>query len=355
MKNNFEHIKSNPGEHQPMGQHRKMFVHIGQSKCGSTSIQSFLSDNDAALRSKGILHPTTAQGSFNDLGLGAYMEHQMAFEKYIRVKNLSAENIDNFDAYFEASLLREIEKDNPKKIVVSWEGLLSKSPYQVNKLLSLFKKISDDINIFAVLRRQDRWAVSSYNTRIVAKGIATKHMLVNHKGHPHGLQYAQKLMIWQNLLGPDAMTVTSLEDHKDILIPFKELLGISGITAGATIQNIGLSAYSQEVIRTYNEIRISQGIDAQDQRKIRSFLKSVLPHGKAMRPAAADVAAFLKSFTEDHEKLKGTFLPPDSKFFLWIAPRIRLKQMQSQFLKTNLTGGLKRQRLKGHCARLSLS
>jgi hypothetical protein len=298
-----------------MRQHRQVFVHLGQSKGGSTSIQSFLLQNESDLQNRSVLNPSAAKVGFNDLGLGAYMGHPKALDEYIRSRELSSDAVDNFDAYFDAQLLQEIDDKNLLKVVFSYEGLLNKSQAQVEKLLRLLRKISDDVRIFTVLRRHDRWAISSYNTRLVIQGTSAKQMLRKDNGRPHGLHYAKKLRIWLELLGADSLTTVAFEDHADILVPFKRFLGVEEITTAAIRQNLGLSAYGQEVVRMYNEMRIRQGIDTQDQLEMRRLLKSVLPRGKAMRPSAAEVALHLEHFRGDYEQLSGRFLPPDSKFF----------------------------------------
>ncbi|BBB27300.1 hypothetical protein [Amphritea japonica] len=293
----------------------RILIHIGHTKCGSTTFQKFLAAHRVQLGKAGFLLPEASKVNVEDQGLSAYAGLDRCLNNYIREHKLSSEDVANFDKYFEKKLIKEIENSDAHTVVFSHEGLFPRSSESIKKLMGLLNNISHDIHAFVVLRRQDRWAVSSYNTRLSAHGTSTRDVFKNNSGQPHGLMYANKLSLWVGALGAGALTVVAFEDHQDILDPFTEFLGFKPSPFHTQHDNKGMSAYSQEVMRVFNEMRERQGIPAIKQRQTRKLLREILPTGPAFRPSAQQAEALLAYFYEDSERLKGRFLSPDSKFF----------------------------------------
>jgi hypothetical protein len=298
-----------------MSDQPRVILHLGASKCGTTSFQVFLNSHREELLARKILVPDCARGNINHKGLGAYVGIGQQLTRYAELHNLTQDNLDQFEAYFESKLLEEVGECDPQTVLMSYEGLFRFNDAQISKLMGLIHKISKDVHVIAVLRRHDRWAVSSYNTRLVGHGTASKDQLTNDEGRPHGFNYGQRLSQWEKYVGRKNMTVFAFEDHEDILVPYLAAIDYTPDKIEAGRQNVGISAYGQEVLRYYNEIRVRDGIKAGDQRLMRQALKVILPTGHPTLPAAADVADHLKAFEADRDHLRGNWLSPNSKFF----------------------------------------
>lgn len=295
-------------------QQPRILMHLGHTKCGSTTFQKFLAEHSVQLGEAGFLLPETSKVNIEDQGLSAYAGLDRCLNNYSREHKLSPEEFSNFDQFFENKLIKEIECSNAHTVVFSHEGLFPRSSEGIKKLMGLLGKVSQDIHAFVVLRRQDRWAVSSFNTRLTAHGTSTRNVLKK-SGRPHGLMYANKLSAWVDALEPDALTVVAFEDYQDILAPFTEFLGFSPSPFHTQRHNLGMSAYSQEVMRVLNEMRERQGIPASTQLQTRKLLRKILPTGLPFRPSARQVEDFLAYFSEDNERLRVQYLPSESMFF----------------------------------------
>ena len=298
----------------------RILLHLGASKCGTTSLQGFLGDHDAALRAQGILRPNIMRVGINDAAAGAFMGMPPQIERFMRWHGLQGVDASHIDAMIEEAFLREIEEDNPHTVLLTFEGFLPRSLRQIEKLMGLLAKVSTDISTITAVRRHDRWAISSYNTRLVGHGTATRNMLLHDSGQRHGIRYCQQLDAWRQATGASKTKVFAFEDFDDILVPYLEAIGFAAETRAAPVRNKGLSAYSQEVLRRYNEITRDKGLDVAMFRNTRHRLKAVLPRGEPMLPSAQDVAAHLGHFEADIDQLRGSYLPETSKFFSDLKP-----------------------------------
>ncbi|MFW2541776.1 hypothetical protein ACN2XU_03970 [Primorskyibacter sp. 2E107] len=299
----------------------KIIVHLGSSKCGTTSFQSFLRHHREEMLEQGILKPLSTMGLINDLGLGAYLGVKANLRRYLEVQGLEPLSHDVFQQAFEARLLEEIAQNAPTKIVFSFEGLLPRPQDDVDTIMALFRRISPDITILVSLRRHDRWAVSSYNTRLVGHGTTMKDQLTNEQGRPHGMLYTRLLGHWERHVGRENMTVFAFEDYEDVLDPYRAAIGFEPRAPWNQRQNLGISALGQEVLRRHNETAAQVDTATEREKKIlRRALKAILPTGAPRLPSAAAVAEHLKVFAEDREALRGSYLPAESRFFEDIRP-----------------------------------
>lgn len=316
-----------------MTRDKRIILHLGASKCGTTSLQGFLSEQDEAMRAQGILRPACLRSGYNDAIIGAYMGMPPKVQNYMRLKNLDPSQRDTIQSAIAADLLQEVEASACETVLLTFEGFLPRSEEQIEQLMQLLHQISSDVSAIVALRRHDRWAVSSYNTRLVGQGTATADMLMKDRGdhrqnpQPHGIHYAQALKFWGNAVGQDNLTAFAFEDHDNVLVPYLNAIGFRSETKIGPIRNQGLSAYGQEVIRRVNEWhRDETGPDpvapetARDRKTLRRALKAILPRGTPKRPSAAQVKEHRAYFAGDLEAMRGTYLSADSQFFEDLTP-----------------------------------
>ena len=120
---------------------KKLFLHIGYPKTGTTGIQRFLEDNEEILFSQGILYPQT--GRLNQahyminfsLGIGAY-------EGKLKLPDMTT---------LKAKLQREVNESHCDVIIVSSEYFITaKEVEQVKEFFSDY-----EVKILVYLRRHD--------------------------------------------------------------------------------------------------------------------------------------------------------------------------------------------------------
>nr|VFJ69593.1 MAG: UDP-glucose-4-epimerase GalE [Candidatus Kentron sp. FW] len=144
---------------------KTVVVHVGTSKTGSTSLQTFFHNNREALRVRGVAYPSD----------GAYYHgnghHVLA--RVIKGKEYLYHWIDPEDpAYSEERCIRQIRRhilDNPCPV-----ALLSAEEFWHPMVPPLLGAVFDGLDvrcrIIAYVRRQDQWLLSDFNQRVKTLG-----------------------------------------------------------------------------------------------------------------------------------------------------------------------------------------
>ena len=126
---------------------KKLYIHIGRPKVGSTAIQSFLRTNRKTLLKNGILYPVTGERQ--------NASHQLAAvllgDGNKKAKLPSAESLYR-------DLIDEIESSTAPTCIISSENFYFVPPKRVAKALAG----KFDVRIICYVRRQDEVLVSSY-------------------------------------------------------------------------------------------------------------------------------------------------------------------------------------------------
>lgn len=135
---------------QDAGAGRRLVIHIGSGKCGSSAIQSFLAANAALLRADGILIPGA------DLDLTSHQRgNQLRFFNHGIGEEGFAESVTTRLA----KLSRQMDECGCHTMILSAENLINPRGFH-----SLFTASQDryDIEIMAYVRRQDDLMVSAW-------------------------------------------------------------------------------------------------------------------------------------------------------------------------------------------------
>jgi len=140
---------------------RKLYLHIGTEKTGTTSIQQFLTKNYSSLLSKhNILypdHPVLFDKNAHFPMAGAFLNP--LYCDFVEQNNISNPND------ISKTLLEEYDKYNPNLMVLSAEHFSSRfmetDVSNLSKILSSFH-----VKIIVYVRRQDSMALSSFSTGV---------------------------------------------------------------------------------------------------------------------------------------------------------------------------------------------
>ncbi|MFO7534656.1 MAG: hypothetical protein R6X19_03065 [Kiritimatiellia bacterium] len=127
---------------------RRLYIHIGHPKTGTTSIQTFLLENRDALRAEGILVPRAGvlEGAHHGLSRNWYAIRSREDRSEIEIQ----------------SLRREAEAAPCPVVVLSSEAFIQEQPA---RFASLFSP-SCEVFIIYYIRRQDLVAESDYAQRV---------------------------------------------------------------------------------------------------------------------------------------------------------------------------------------------
>ena len=293
----------------------RIVLHIGQEKCGSKSIQWGLETNKSALAAHGISTPGTPKAGHYDMGLHAYAGDPQYFNAFRDIQKIDSPSIELFQSDFRKRLLAEAPTLNASTLVLSFEGLVHLSRAGIKRLTDLLYELTSQLDVFCVVRRQDRVATSSYTTRLVNSGYTATSLLYHAQGHPAALDSFKHLENWAKYVGRENMHVIAYEDHDNVVLPFLEFLGVPADEVKLPPRlNSALSARSQEIIRQFNQAYASRPEWQPLVPSVRDTMRHSLPGGIPRLPSQADVDTFLKRFERSNQKLMDRYLSKDSQF-----------------------------------------
>ncbi len=293
---------------------RRLFIHIGHEKCGSKSIQLFMRDHREALEEKGYFSPVTTKVVDYDMGLGAFAGRSALKQEYVSWNKVSSENATDLNAYIERELLKECSDVGAPNLVLSFEGLLNAPREGVHDVAALLKKLADDVRVLAIVRRQDRWAVSAYSTRLITGGATRRNDLKDHHNEYFAEHYYDRVQAWEEALGAGSVRVVALEDTENVVDAFQGFLGVQ-VADDTRRANQSISAYSQEILRQFNAALPDHPEWAARAQEIRLAILPLLPKGAPKLPSRKAVEEMLKFYEQDNHKLREAYLGQDSAFF----------------------------------------
>lgn len=246
---------------------KKLFLHIGFNKTGSTSIQRNLALNAKALRSRGILYPHDPDAPYTQrwqhVPLAAAVPGNQLNWLSPRKKKTKGAAWDKLAEVLDAS--------DCSTVILSSEGFGGLT-MQAEQIDWLKKKLAGfDITVIAYIRRQDSYFLSAYQQRIKA-GSSTPFRFDMHETMP-ALCFSQRLAPWRAAFGPERVIVRpfapALWPENELFTDFLQALDIDheGL-ALAEPSNEGLDHRAVELLRRLN---------MQHSRNKRKKTKSAVP------------------------------------------------------------------------------
>jgi hypothetical protein len=216
----------------------RVILHIGQSKTGTTSLQSFLANNRESLAKDGILYPEVYRG-----GIPLKVQNHNSFAEALcgfrRFPGFSAEE------YF-SQFLEQCKEKRCDTLLLSGESFwgapqIWRLPEGEKVLESHLKKIRklkeligrEECHFVLYLRRQDEWIDSNITQLIRYEGLLKYPVYQNDAQTadvlaPY-LDYTAMLNLWEQVFETSKITVIPYErDHLkngDIVCDFMERIG----------------------------------------------------------------------------------------------------------------------------------
>ncbi len=293
---------------------RKLIVHCGTAKTGTTRVQKFLSKNENILTSRGFYYPPMK---------GVFSYQHLSIVKSIAISILSdigfPAGVPTIDIQeMKLRFAEEMETKNCDKLLFSSEFFWccplaqakSTASYErmelVSKFLSVFKEIFSeyDISFVVWLRRQDSYEISMIN-QYVKEGrrvlVPQKYM----KKKKPWLKYYDNLYILSEIFGHEKI-LAKIYSGADIMQEFLEFLGLdeddglSGVDA-ASRENSSVSARLFHVLRHVNMV---------EDDDLRKEILALSPHtrifaeGRRFRPFRRELSDdILRIYKKDNRAL----------------------------------------------------
>jgi hypothetical protein len=234
-----------------------IYLHIGTTKTGSTSIQMLLQENRAVLRRKNIAVYTFCRRERADVscqmrGLVAYLSLGLSS---FRTAKKSVEWYHRF--------LQELKDESADRVIVSEECLWDVVGSWRKR--RRFRQFIDDLRVFAdvrvlvYLRRQDNFLMSAYQQNLKGGqlgGLTCRRWLLLSSGGKSRADYRRCLTWILSLIEKEHLTIRPFETAQfvqgDLLTDFLHNVGLNiddGFSVPTIKRNPGLSPFLAEIIR----------------------------------------------------------------------------------------------------------
>jgi hypothetical protein len=209
---------------------RTLYIHIGQPKTGSSSIQRFLVDNRAALLDAG-------------LGLGPYMTlasgKSLPLRRAIAAKGLPA-------------VMAELAASPGESLAISSEHLASimVDEAAATALRDAARRHFRPV-VVVFLRRQDHWLESDYAQEVKTRLAGPIEAYAAALAGDAGLDYDAGLARLERLFGRDGLRVLVYRDDgpNEVVAGFLAAIGLDpGLAAGAAAGRLNASPHRRKLL-----------------------------------------------------------------------------------------------------------
>ncbi len=178
---------------------RKLFLHIGIEKTGSTSIQNTLSKERSLLKKNGIDYPSCFRYA-NHVELTCITQkYDQKSELYSVVGfGVDEQSVENSKVVFKDKLKEYVLSSDSSVFIFSNEHLHSRvrDPGEISELSEFLYEIFDDITIVIYLREQLELAVSHYSTQIKSGSTSEFELPDTKTNIPHYYDFEKIIDMW---------------------------------------------------------------------------------------------------------------------------------------------------------------
>lgn len=301
-------------------------LHIGTTKTGSTSIQSFLARNRAQLATKGVIYPK-ALGAANHNTIPVYLQGKWVDNGLQARQNIkTADDYAIFKEELPGKLIAEVGELNPDHFIVSNEHMHSRcfKPSHFKRLKKLLNPVLTDrkIQVIVYLRPQIAHVVSLYSTMLGHGLTATldEFILSKMSGRSHDyFNFRVLLDAWTDAFPEAAFFVRPFADvaarEHGVLTDFLELTQLAKFAGDMTFEprrNESLGTWPAETLRQLNAL--NPELPPNVSQIIRRWLRNELPAGRVL-PDIDVARSFQDSFSDDNREVCKTYFNGDTTAF----------------------------------------
>lgn len=319
------------------GTARRLVLHVGTEKTGTTSIQTALADSREDLARAGILFPKSL-GPVNHTWLVAASLDDGVFDN-VKAHVLASKrtNERRYRRAIRRRFRRELERNpNWRVLVVSSELVHSRltTPSEIERLLCFFAPLVDEITVVMCLRRQDRLAVSRFSSVLragyahfdgVFQDLASHCFLAAPPDRvldDMGNYYDYRALIERftpHLDRADIRIATYSGDRRENIERFFQLAGLpfGTINVPDVALNPSLSADAQYVLSRINGIRkpwLPNGLRDKAVKEIHAAVEAELK-GKPRRVPRSEAEDFCDRFRASNEWVRERYFPQVDRLF----------------------------------------
>ena len=238
---------------------KRIYIHIGTPKTGTTSIQEYLALNDQALYEEGFLVPKTSRRHKGNHTLFTNYCINRSQITAISIRNgiYTKKELAKFRRDFYTNLRKEISTFPGHSVVISNEQCYGRltEPAEIQKLKALFDGIAESIQIIVYLREQTDMLCSFYSSQVKNAKTHTIETLEQFRASEL-FDYYKKLTPWEEVFGLKNVSLRIFDKEKlaggDAISDFCTLLGMPFYDTRPERLNETLNAKQCEYLRLAN-------------------------------------------------------------------------------------------------------
>lgn len=195
---------------------KKLYLHIGTEKTGTTTLQEVLFKNKESLKKEGI-HFLQSAGVRNNRKIPSFCmndDNHDDFFKNLRIDSLEKKKL--FRAEFLSQLTTEIKElpTDIHSVIISSEHLHSRTRTleEVHNVKTLLSGFFNEIKVICYVREQSATAVSLYSTGIKSGGSPSLKGVLS-QCHPNNIYYNYYDMLsnWSDVFGLENLIVKKFD------------------------------------------------------------------------------------------------------------------------------------------------
>jgi len=244
-------------------------LHIGMPKTGTTSIQTWLELNRAALAARGVAYERLALQDMQaqppsqvEVGLCGLTEAGLVVTNPEVRRAYAIDSLEEqraFCAEFEPRFARSVEAAEAagaRTYVISSEHIeaWTETAEQVAGLDRFMREYFADVTYLVYIRRQEDWLLSYY-TQALRRGDGVT--LADYVDRWKACGFADRLDLWARVVGQDRLSVRLMERDAlvggDLLEDFARALGTNSAALRRPYRrNTAMSAIAAEFLRLMN-------------------------------------------------------------------------------------------------------
>ena len=325
---------------------KKIFLHIGTEKTGTTSLQFFCSINNSRLSDQGFYYPFLEELPYVNHRMHAPLAGSLLPE---RPEFIPTEKYQDRNALF-AHFKHDITKRQESNIIVSAEHFSSRcsQPEAVNFINNVLSEF--DIRIVVYIRPQHELLFSAYSTYLKNGGTETLYQVIKSPDgwlHPENnyFNYHSMLKPWIDIFGRDSIILRIFENkslvNNNLIDDFLSVLGVENDPGFQKdiVRNKSLSAVGADLLLIANQFFDEFSVDCETdwqtgqkfRKEIMQFLQSGPSLGKTI-PATA-IKHISNMYAKSNAELANILRPdlgealfqavePDTSYTCYLKPDI---------------------------------
>ncbi len=290
---------------------KKIILHIGCEKTGTTSIQNTIFSNKQLLeKAYGILYPRSLGGK-NHWKLAVYACDEDKNLTRLLPKGL---DISQFRQGLREEFIKEVKNSDADIIIISNEWLHPRvrSEAEFNRLKRLLSAVSNDIEVLMYIRQQDKMAISLYSTSLRAGNIKPFSFPKSVKldSLPYYYDFLSIYRNWKHSFGTGKIKLRLFQQaslyKSDVVDDFFHCLDINnaafkrGKSHNFSINNRGVKLMRLlNWVLKHSELVIKQNLARLLRHKLADSFR-----GKAYLATELECVEFLSFFDVSNEQLK---------------------------------------------------